>query len=209
MGKSNRASEEHPPSRGRVPGIEAIISLARKVTAASDAPVVGGIATLLHGGGRTTRDIDIYSADFWETHRRLEKAGILWDSERREHLIDGVAVHMVGDDSLGGPPKRVSVIEGVIVIGLADHIRGKMTVGLDNINRSKDIADVLELIRVVPLKKDFAAKLPTKLRSAFKKLVDEVHEPRRTPGLSTLKFWERYGTNVEVRRRARRFAKGA
>jgi hypothetical protein len=51
---------------------------------------------------------------------------------------------------------------------------------------------VIELIRVIPLKKDFAAKLPTKLRVPFKRLVDEVHEPRRTP-LPTLKFLEKYG----------------
>ena len=42
------------------------------------------------------------------------------------------------------------------------------------------------------LTKDFASKLPTKLRAPFKRLVDEVHEPRRTP-LPTLKFFKTYG----------------
>lgn len=181
----------HPPSRGRVPGTEAMLDLARRVTRVSGAPVVGGIAVLLHGWGRTTRDIDVYSENFWATHELLEADGIMWDAKHREHVIDGVPIHMVGPDSLGGPPKRVSTIDGVKVIGLADLIRGKLTVGLESINRSKDLADVVELIRAVPLKKDFAAKLPTHLRAPFKKLVGEVHDPRRT-SIPPLEFRKRY-----------------
>ena len=165
-----------------------MLVLAKRVTAASDAPVVGGIAVALHGWGRYTRDIDIYSANFRETHEKLEAAGIMRNAARREHLIDGVAIHMVGDDSLGGPPGRISTIRGIKVIGLADLIRGKLTVGLENINRGKDVIDVIELIRRVPLKKDFAPKLPKHLRAPFKQLVDQVHGPRRTP-IPTLRFW--------------------
>ncbi len=164
-----------------VPGTEVMFELARKVSSIVRAPVVGGIAAMLHGCGRTTRDIDIYAEDFWRTHEQLEAAGYLWNSERREHVTpEGVPVHMVGADELGGVPKRQSTIRGVKVISLADLVRAKLVSGLESPRRAKDIADVLELIRVVPLKKDFAAKLPTKLRSAFKQLVDDVHEPRRT-----------------------------
>lgn len=185
------------------------------MTEATGAPVVGGVAVALHGWRRFTGDIDIYSADFWATHEKLEAAGIRWDSDHREHVIDGVAVHMVGDDSLGGPPKRVSVIEGVRVIGVADLIRGKLTVGLEEIHRHKDVVDVLELIRIVPLKKDFAAKLPKALRGAFKELVEQVHGPRRAvipPG----EFWKVYGPassagagRTRGRERARRRAKAS
>jgi len=87
-------------------------------------------------------------------------AGFNWDARRREHLIDGVPIHLVGPDSLGGPPLRVSTLRGVKVIGLVDLVRGKLTVGLETIRRAKDIADVIELIRVVPLKKNFAPRLP-------------------------------------------------
>ncbi len=169
----------HPPSTGNPPGVDEMIALARRVTRATGAPVVGGVAVLLHGGGRHTRDIDVYSANFWETHTKLESAGMLWDASRREHLIDGVGIHMVGDDSLGGPPKRVSTIRDVKVIGLADLIRGKLTVGLSSIRRSKDIAHVLDLIERIPLDKAFAAKLPRNLRSPFKELVDQVFQPAR------------------------------
>jgi hypothetical protein len=146
------------------------------------------VAVILHGWGRTAKDIDIYSEDFQATHERLVAAGIKWDAKRREHLIEGVPIHMVADDSLGGSPGRISTIRGVRVIGLADLIRGKLTVGLENINRAKDVVDVIELIREIPLKKDFALKLPKHLRAPFKQLVEQVHGPRRTV-IPTLRFW--------------------
>ncbi len=181
-------SDPHPPSTGDFPGMAEMLDRARRVTVAAKAPVVGGIAVALHGWSRFTRDIDIYSEDFQATHKLLEKAGIKWNASRREHTIDGAAVHLVGPDSLGGPPKRLSKIRGVKVIGLADLIRGKLTVGLKSINRAKDVVDVIELIRAIPLKKDFASKLPTELRAPFKQLVDQVHGHRRTT-LPTLRFW--------------------
>jgi hypothetical protein len=185
------SKHDHPVARGRPPGADIILKLARRVTTACGRPVVGGVAVMLHGYGRLTRDIDVYSDDFRETHTRLEAAGFKWNQSRREHIIDDVPIHMVGDDSLGGPPKRSSTIEGVKVIGLADLIRGKLTVGLAEVNRAKDIADVVELIRIIPLRKDFAGKLPTRLRAPFKELVEQVHGPRRTT-LPTLQFWKKY-----------------
>jgi hypothetical protein len=178
----------HPRDRGPMLGEAELLPLARKVTQASQCPVVGGVAVMLHGGGQNTSDIDIYSADFWATHERLEAAGILWDAARHEHLIDGVAVHMVGDDSLGDPPHHISTIKGVRVIGLADLVRAKLTVGLSELRRSKDITHVIHLIERIPLRKDFAAKLPKHLRAPFKQLVDQVHGPRRTV-IPTLRFW--------------------
>ncbi len=165
-----------------------MLPLARRVTQASGCPVVGGVAVMLHGGGQNTSDIDIYSPDFWATHEKLEAAGMLWDATRREHLIDGIAIHMVKDDSLGGPPKHLSTIKGVRVIGLADLVRAKLTVGFAEIKRSKELAHVVHLIERVALGKEFAAKLPKPLRTPFKQLVEQVRGPRRTT-ISTLKFY--------------------
>lgn len=170
----------HPPDRGPAPGEDVLVELSKRITEATGSPVVGGVAVILHGGGRSTHDIDIYSDDFWATHEKLEAAGILWNSARREHVLDGVPIHMVGQDQLGGAPGRVSTIRGVKVISLADLIRIKLTLGLSETRRAKDIAHVLDLIDRVPLKKDFAGKLPTNLRAAFKQLVDEVHGPRHS-----------------------------
>lgn len=188
---SKPQQSQHPESRRAAPEIAKTIELARRVTDVTGCPVVGGIAVALHGWPRYTGDIDIYSSDFWETHMKLSDAGIKWDDAHREHIFEGVAIHMVKDDSLGGPPKRISTIQGVKVIGLADLIRGKLTVGLDVPKRRKDILDVLELIRLVPLKKDFAAKLPKHLRKPFKELVDDVHGKRNTP-VPPIKFWKKY-----------------
>jgi len=172
--------DTHPRSRGRPMGEDQLLPLAQRVTDATGCPVVGGIAVMLHGGGRNTSDIDIYSDDFWKSHEAMEKAGILWNAERHEHLIDGIAVHMVAEDSLGGPPNGISTIKGVKVIGLADLIRAKLTVGLQEVKRSKDLGHVIDLIEAVPLGKDFAAKLPKHLRSPFKVLVEQVRGPKRT-----------------------------
>ncbi len=133
------------------------------MTEATGAPVVGGVAVALHGWRRFTGDIDIYSADLWATHEKLEAAGIRWDSDHREHVI----------------------------------------------------VDVLELIRIVPLKKDFAAKLPKELRGAFKELVEQVHGPRRAV-IPPREFWKVYGPASSAgagrtlgRERARRRAKAS
>lgn len=194
--KTQTTPHDHPASRGKPLGYDAMVALAKRVTDATDAPVVGGVAVMLHGGPRNTVDIDIYSVDFWQTHERLVAAGMLWDNKRREHLIDGVPIHMVKDDSLGGPPHRVSVIKGVRVIGLADVIRGKLTVGLKQTHRHKDLAHVIDLIIAVPLKKDFAARLPKELRAPFKELVEQVHGKRGNPvpRVSPKDYFAKYGS---------------
>lgn len=191
MAGKKRQAVDHPPALGKALGEDQLLPLAQRVTRATQCPVVGSVAVILHGGGRTTRDIDIFSSNFWETHQRLEAHGILWNSAKREHVIDDVPVRLVPADSLGGEPERLTTIKGVLVVGLADIIRAKLAVGLEHVHRSKHIAHVIDLIERIPLKKDFAAKLPTKLRAPFKELVEQVHGPRRTT-IGTLAFWKKY-----------------
>lgn len=172
-------------------GTAEMLALAKRVTTITGCPVVGGLAVALHGPARLTEDIDIYSDDFEATHAALEAEGIKWNSKRREHAIEGVAVHMVDETSLGGPPGRTSTIRGVKVISLAALVRGKLTVGLKELRRAKDIGDVVSLIEAVPLDKSFASKLPPHLRAPFKELVEQVFGPRRTT-ISTLAYWKKY-----------------
>ncbi|MFM9957096.1 MAG: hypothetical protein ACKVZJ_03405 [Phycisphaerales bacterium] len=172
-------------------GTAEMLALAKRVTQVTECPVVGGLAVALHGSARLTEDIDIYSDDFEATHAALEAEGIKWNARKRQHEIDGVAVHMVDETSLGGPPGRTSTIRGVKVIGLADLVRGKLTVGLKELRRAKDIGDVVALIGSVPLDKAFAAKLPAHLRAPFKELVEQVFGPRRTT-LATLAYYKKY-----------------
>jgi hypothetical protein len=95
---------------------------------------------------------------------------------------------MVDPATLEAEPVRVSTIKGVRVIALADLVRTALSRGLAGLHRALDLSRVIDLIERIPLKKDFASKL----RAPFKRLVDEVHEPRRTP-LPTLKFFKTYG----------------
>ncbi|MEZ6233465.1 MAG: hypothetical protein R3B68_04690 [Phycisphaerales bacterium] len=189
--KPPNAGPQHPRDRGPALGEDTLLPLAKRVTDATGCPVVGGVAVILHGGGRSTSDIDIYSPDRWATHEALEAAGILWDSANREHVIDGVAVHMVDDESLARTPAKTSTIKGVRVLRLADLVAAKLKVGLTSMRRSKDITHVLDLIERIPLKKDFAAELPRSLQSPFKALVDQVHAPRRTT-IPPREFWKKY-----------------
>lgn len=176
-------------------GLDELVPVAHRVTQATGCPVIGGVAVMLHGGGRNTSDIDIHSSDLWATHQKLEAAGFLWDAKKKEHRDQqtGTPVHMVPLEMIGQPIKHVSVIRGIKVAGLADVIRMKLECGLSDIRRSKDLAHVIDLIQAVPLKKAFAAKLPPKLRAAFRALADEVYEPRRT-SLPPASFRKRYAS---------------
>jgi hypothetical protein len=183
----------HPRSDGPAPAGDCLIALARRVTEATGEPVVGGVAVLLHGGGRHTRDTKVYSRDFWKTHEKLEAAGMYWNKDRREHVVEGVRIRLVNDAMLGGEPSRISTMQGVKVIGLADLVRSKLRSGLESMARSKDITHVIDLIERVPLDRTFAARLPTRLRKPFKTLVDQVHEPRRSP-MPAARYWKRYAS---------------
>lgn len=173
--------------------MDRLVQLAKRVTEATGCPVVGGMATMLHGGGLFASDIDIYSTDRWATHERLESAGFIWHADSREHLIDATPIHMVPESLLGGPPEHFIAIEGVAVISLADLIRIKLSIGLERIGHAKHIAHVLDLIQHRNLRADFGKRLPTRLRPAFLKLVNVVHAPRRS-SISPFEFWKEYGT---------------
>jgi hypothetical protein len=159
-----------------------ILDVARRLRAAVDAPVLGGIAVYLHGGGRSTVDLDLYATDRKQTARQLESAGARWDSCNREHILDGVRIHTVTPDEAGVRIERTSIIDGVRVVTLKDLITIKLLCGLKQPGRSKDIGDVEDLIRLVPLDKRFAAKLPKALRAEFKALVDSVQANKRQGG---------------------------
>ena len=66
------------------------------------------------------------------------------------------------------------------VVSLKDLIAIKLLCGLENAGRSKDIGDVEELVRVIPLDKRFAAKLPKTIRQDFKGMVDAVRASGRS-----------------------------
>jgi hypothetical protein len=155
-----------------------LLKLARRVSEATGAPVVGGIAVFLHGYRRTTEDIDLFVEDASAVADALARMGAAWDEGAKEFVLEGVPIHLVTGAETGGPPRETAEIENVRVVGLADLIRFKLKSGLGHPERAQDIADILALIRVVPLDKRFAARLPANQRAPFNKLVDAVRKTR-------------------------------
>jgi hypothetical protein len=153
---------------------ERILELARRLRPLVDAPVIGGIAVYLHGVARATVDLDLYARNRAATVAQLEAAGATWSRAKREHVLEGVAIHTVTAEEALVEIDAPSVIDGVRVVKLKDLVAIKLLSGLKNAARHKDLGDVEELIRIVPLDKRFAGKLPKEIRAEFKALVDAV-----------------------------------
>jgi hypothetical protein len=142
----------------------------------------GGVAVYLHGGGRATVDLDFYTTDRRLTATQLEAAGARWSTAKKEHLLDGIRIHTVTPEDAKHTVERTSIINGVRVVSLKDLITIKLICGLNNVGRGKDIIDVQDLIREIPLDKRFAGKLPPALRASFKSIVDVVRAAERARG---------------------------
>lgn len=151
-----------------------LLAVARRISGAGAGPILGGIAVFLHGYQRTTRDIDIFAEDSPVAAAVLESLGATWDATRREHTLDGVPIHIVTTRQTGFVPAGSVEIGGIRIVPLADLVAMKLATGLSRPSRAQDLADVVGLIRAVPLDKAFAAKLPADLRTDFKRLVDAV-----------------------------------
>jgi hypothetical protein len=157
-----------------------ILQVARSLRNVVDAPVLGGIAVYLHGGERSTVDLDFYAADPKAIARQLETAGARWDSAQREHVLEGVRIHLVTPKEAGISIERTSTIDGVRVVTLKDLVAIKLKSGLNNPGRSRDLGDVEDLIRLIPLDKRFAARLPRQMRAEFKTMVEAVRARDRS-----------------------------
>lgn len=151
-----------------------LLRVARTASARTGAPVLGGIAVFLHGYRRTTADVDLFVHDPFAARDALIAIGGVWDAARRAVMLEGIEIHFVTAAQTGRPPTATVTIEEIGVISLPDLIEFKLRTGLNNIARAKDLADVVELIRVLGLTKDFAPKLPKDQREPFKRLVDAV-----------------------------------
>ena len=135
--------------------------------------IIGGIAVVLNGHLRTTRDVDVWVADRLDGFADiLRAAGATYEPAKREFLLNGIAIHLVPDDLAQPEPRRLIEIDGITTVTLGDLINMKLRSGLRNLARSQDIADVIGLIRQHQLGKEFAAKIDKKYRVDFRKLVE-------------------------------------
>ncbi len=139
------------------------------------AAIIGGIAVVLHGHWRATRDIDVLvGSSSRKIAALLESHGFVFDPVRREFVRDGIPVHLVLSEQTGTTLTRTVEIEGVLTVPLNDLIEMKLRSGMKHLLRAQDLADVIGLIRHQRLTGEFARSIEKTLRPAFRKLVREV-----------------------------------
>ena len=157
-----------------------ILETARRVTqvmrdAGVEGGVVGGVAVFLHGYERSTLDVDVYVEDSAALKQALEDAGFYWSDEKREfYYADGVVPVQVLTDVVVIPPQGYSEIDGIRVIRLADLLTMKIDSGTREYKRTKDIADVIELIQRIGLDGRMTAKLHPSVRDEYKTILRKL-----------------------------------
>jgi len=152
--------------------------------------VAGGMALFYHGVRRFTEDVDIIvrGEDLPQIHRRLEGLGYIPLFSGSKNLRDaesGVRIEFLvtGEYPGDGKPKPVSFPEpeptsiekdGIRWLTLPALIELKLTSGMTNPARLKDLADVQELIRLLNLPLEFRLQLNPFVRDRFTELWDSV-----------------------------------
>ncbi len=148
--------------------------------------LAGGMALFLHGFRRFTEDVDILvtKEGLRLIHERLEELGYVAPFSGSKNLRDadsGVRIEFLvtGDFPGDGKPKPVAFPDpaavgvekdGIRCLSLPKLIELKLASGMTNPLRLKDIADVLELIRLLQLPAGFADQLDPFVRAKFLEL---------------------------------------
>ena len=160
----------------------ALLDIAREVshlmrTAGIPGVVIGGVAVVLHGYVRTTKDIDIFlPLPLKPLADLLTANGYTFDPDRKEFVKQGVPVQLVLPEQVGKLSTTAIDIEGVTTVTLTDLINMKLRSGSTNPLRAQDLADVIGLIRQHQLPAGFTRHLDKGLRAAFRKLVRLIQQ---------------------------------
>ena len=148
--------------------------------------IAGGLALFRHGHRRFTEDVDILVTrqGLATIHNRLAGLGYLPPFPKSKHLRDtdlGVRIEFLvaGDFPGDGKPKPVAfpdpavvavVFEGINYLNLPTLIELKLASGMTNPDRMKDLVDVLELIKLLALPRDFVQQLAPYVQNKFVEL---------------------------------------
>lgn len=148
--------------------------------------VVGGMALFEHGLRRFTEDVDILVTrdDLKKIHHELDGLGYVPPHRNSKHLRDtelGVKIEFLttGDYPGDGKPKPVSFpdprsasveLGGISYVNLPILVELKLASGMTNPSRLKDLADVLELIKLINLSADFSEQLNPYVRDKYAEL---------------------------------------
>jgi hypothetical protein len=154
--------------------------------------VVGGMALFRHGFRRFTEDVDILvtKENLKTIHEKLEGLGYVPPFPNSMHLRDtrtGVEIKFLttGTYPGDGKPKPIAFPDpadvsfegdGVRHIKLEQLVELKLASGMTSPARLKDLADVIELVKVLRLPAEFADRLNPYVREKYVELWNAVTE---------------------------------
>ncbi len=173
--------------------------------------VVGGMALFLHGFRRYTEDIDILVTheNLQRIHKELSGFGYRAPFEKSKNLRDsrsGVTIEFLiaGNFSDDGQPKEIAfpdpdfvaeTRDQIQVLNLAMLISLKLASGMSGEGRTKDLADVEELIKLLHLPESLVEALNPFVRERFAELWRQLHaKPKRY-----LMLWRNKGLTSDAR----------
>jgi hypothetical protein len=154
--------------------------------------VVGGLALFRHGYRRYTEDVDILVGKdaIGPIHEQLEGLGYVAPFAGSKHLRDtemGVKIEFLVEGQFpgDGKPKPMAFPEpsevgedydGICYLKLPTLIDLKLASGMTNITRTKDLGDVVELIKVLRLCRDLASQLHPYVRDKYLEFWDSIQK---------------------------------
>jgi hypothetical protein len=170
--------------------------ISRKLTELGiDYVVVGGMAMFQHGYRRFTEDVDmlVTREGLKEIHEKLDGLGYSPPFQGSKNLRDtehGVKIEFLvsGEFPGDGQPKPVAFpipgavadeIGGIRYINLQALIELKVASGMTNSERMRDLADVIELIKALDLRLDFANSLNPFVQDKYRQLWEDAHPPAK------------------------------
>ncbi len=152
--------------------------------------IAGAMAMFQHGYRRFTDTLELIVTlkGLADIHRQLEGAGYLPPFTGSKQLRDsetGVRIEFLvaGQYPRDGKPKPVAFpdptvanveVGGVRFLPLKDLVELKLSSGMSNPGRLKDLADVQEMIRVLNLPADFGEQLDPSVREEYRRLWNAV-----------------------------------
>ncbi len=161
-----------------------------------DYAVVGGMALFLHGFRRFTEDVDILVTreGLQKLHEALEGSGYRPPFANSKNLRDtenGVRIEFLVAGEFPGDGKAKPVVfpepatvateqEGVCLLNLEALIELKLASGMSGgIERLKDIADVVEVIKMLGLPETIADRLNPYVGGRYRKLWQEIEAAQK------------------------------
>ena len=161
-----------------------------------DYVVVGGMAMFRHGYRRFTEDVDllVMREGLQELHRELDGLGYLPLFQGSKNLRDtehGVKIEFLvaGEFPGDGKPKPVAFpapgsvaveMDGMRYISLQALIELKLASGMTSSERMRDLADVIELIKLLDLPPGFADGLNPFVQDKYRQLWGDAHPPAKS-----------------------------